>query len=174
LPPPPAAAKASRLFIDALVGKDRRVRPIAGSTNVNGAATAANSGPLDFAQCSPLIGVKVGFAKRLRNNWEFAVAGGVAFSLVNDDDKVREHEVLVDVEANRYLANGVFVGTGLSLWDVTRSDSFGPAWLLHVGVPLGNESLHKVYIVGEGRLFLNRLDDVGNNYQFWGGVRIDF
>jgi len=26
----------------------------------------------------------------------------------------------------------------------------------------------------EGRLFLNELDDVSNNYQFWGGLRFTF
>ena len=165
-------AKGTPFFLDVLAGKDRRVRPIAGSTNVNGAQTLANAGAADYAQCSPLVGLKLGLAKRFQNDWELAGAAGIAFSLVNDDNKVREHEVMIDVEANKYLSNGVFLGTGLSIWDVTHSDSVSPAWLLHFGVPLGNHPSHPIYFLGEGRLFFNKLDDVSNNYQFWAGVRI--
>jgi hypothetical protein len=28
--------------------------------------------------------------------------------------------------------------------------------------------------VGSGRLFLDQLDDIANNYQFWGGFRYIF
>jgi len=35
---------------------------------------------------------------------------------------VREHELFVDVEANKYLSGGAFVGTGISLWDLTRNN----------------------------------------------------
>jgi hypothetical protein len=173
-PPPPAMAKASPFFIDALAGKDRRVRPIAGRTTVNGSSVLANAGTSDFAQCSPLLGVKIGVAKKFDNDWEIAGDAGIAFSLVNDDNKVREHEVLVDFEANKYVGGGSFVGTGISLWDVTHSDSFTPAWMLHFGVPLGTHPEHPVYFVGEGRLFLRHIDDVSNNYQFWAGVRVHF
>ena len=148
------------------------MRPIEGRTTLNGRPVIANSGLSDFAQCSPIVGVKLGAAKRFQNNWEVAGAAGVAFSLVSDDEKVREHEVMVDIEANKYLNNGVFVGTGLSLWDLTHSDTFTPALLLHFGVPLGHHPTHPVYFLGEGRLFLDHADDLRNNYQFWAGVRI--
>src|SRR4029079_18460525 len=111
----------------------------------------------------PLVGVKLGVAKRFKNDWEVAGAAGVAFSLVSEGDKVREHEVLVDVEANKYLHNGVFVGTGLSLWDITHSDTFTPALLLHFGVPLGTHPSHPIYFLGEGRLFFDHADDTRNN-----------
>jgi hypothetical protein len=166
--------KSSPFFIDVLGGKDRRVRPIAGRTTVDGSAIVANAGVADFAQCSPLLGVKIGVAKRFDNDWEIAGDAGVAFSLVSDDKKVREHEVLVDIEANKYVGGGSFVGTGLSLWDITHSDTFTPAWMLHFGVPLGTHPKHPVYFVGEGRLFLKQLDDISNNYQFWAGVRVHF
>jgi hypothetical protein len=112
------------------------VRPIAGRTTLGGSNVVANAGTLDFAQCSPLVGVKLGIAKKFQNDWELAGAAGVAFSLVSADDKVREHEVLVDLEANKYLGGGSFIGTGISLWDITHSDTFTPAWMLHFGVPL--------------------------------------
>ena len=166
--------KASPFFIDVLAGKDRRVRPVAGRTTVNGSSVVPNAGLSDFAQCSPILGVKVGLAKRFQNDWELAGAAGVAFSLVTDDNKVREHEVLVDIEVNKYLNSGSFIGTGISFWDITHSDTFTPAWMLHFGVPIGNHPAHQAYFVGEGRLFFDNIDDVQNNYQVWGGVRIHF
>jgi hypothetical protein len=148
-------------FVDALVGKDRRVRPIENTS-------------LEFAQCSPLLGLKVGVAKRFQNDWEVAGAVGVAISLVTDDQKVKESELFVDVELNRYLSGGSYVGTGLSLWDLTRSSTWTPAWLLHFGVPLSKSARHPVFFVGEGRLFFDHIDDIANNYQLWGGVRVQF
>jgi hypothetical protein len=151
-------------FFDALVGKDRRVRP----------ADPGENQPVEFAQCSPLLGLKFGAAKRFQNEWELAGALGVAISLVNDDRKVKESALFVDAEVNKYLAGGSFIGTGLSLWDLTRSDTFTPTWLLHFGVPLAKNAKYPVFFVGEGRLFFDHIDDVQNNYQFWGGVRVHF
>jgi hypothetical protein len=147
-----------------LVGKERRVRP----------ADVEEGRLTDWAQCSPLLGLKFGVAKRFTNNWEVAGAAGVAISLVHAEDKVNKSEVFVDAEFNKYLSGGSFLGTGLSLWDITRSDTFTPAWMLHFGIPLGDHPAHPVYFLGEGRLFFDNIDDVSNNYQFWGGVRVHF
>ena len=149
------------VFFDVLAGKDRRTRPI-GNTN------------LEFAQCSPLLGLKVGVAKRLQNDWEVAGALGAAISLVTNDKKVKESALFVDVEANKYLSGGAFVGTGLSFWDLTRSDTFTPALLLHFGLPLAKHAKYPVFLVGEGRVFFDHIGDIQNNYQFWGGVRVQF
>lgn len=149
------------LFFDALVGKDRRVRPIEGTD-------------LEFAQCSPLLGLKVGVAKQFENNWELAGALGVAISLASGDEKVRESALFADIEVNKYLAGGSFLGTGLSLWDLTRSDTFTPAWLLHFGLPLAKNAKYPVFFLGEGRFFFDHFDDLRNNYQFWAGLRMHF
>lgn len=172
-PPPPDVDGGSLFFVDALFGKDRRVRPIAGRTTGNGLPVVGNAGIGNdsFAQCSPIVGLKAGLAKRFANDWEIAASGGVALSLVSADDKVNEHQWLIDVEANKYLNNGMFVGTGLSLWDITHSDTFTPAWLLQFGAPLGDKP---VYFLVQSRLFLKEIDDVRNNYQIWGGVRVHF
>lgn len=151
-------------FVDALAGKDRRVRP----------ADLEEDQPVEFAQCSPLVGLKFGAAKRFQNDWELAGALGVAISLANGDGRVRESALFVDGEVNRYLGGGSFIGTGLSLWDLTRGDTFTPAWLLHFGVPLTKNAKYPVFFIGEGRLFFDHIDDVQNNYQFWGGVRVHF
>jgi hypothetical protein len=153
-------------FADALVGKDRRVRPLD--------ATDAGIADLAYAQCSPLVGLKIGIAKRFENDWELAGAVGLAISLVNADHKTNEHELFVDVEANKFLRGGVFVGTGLSLWDLAHSDTFTPAWMVHVGLPLTRNPSIPVHLLVEGRLFFDHADDIRNNYQFWGGVRVHF
>jgi hypothetical protein len=149
------------VFFDVLGGKERRVRPIEGTD-------------LEFAQCSPLLGLKFGVAKRFQNDWELAGALGVAISLVTDNQKVKESALFVDAEVNKYLHGGSFIGTGLSLWDLTRGDTFTPAWLLHFGLPLSRSARHPVFFIGEGRLFFDHIGDVRNNYLIWGGVRVQF
>ena len=159
---PPAGGPL--FFFDGLVGKERRVRPIEG-------ATVAGT-TLEDGQCSPLVGLKFGVAKPFANGWEVAGAVGVAISLVTADDKVNESALFVDAEVNKYLSGGSFIGTGLSFWDLTRSDTFTPAWLLHFGVPVNKGARLPVFIIAESRLFLDHADDLANNYQFWGGVRV--
>ena len=173
-PAPVVEVKGTPFFVDVLAGKDRRVRPIAGRTHLDGTPIIANAGVGEFAQCSPLVGLKLGAGKRFKNDWELNGAVGVALSLVTDDKKVREHELFADIEANKYLSGGSFVGTGISFWDLTRSDTFTPAWMVHFGVPLGTHPAHPVYFVGEGRLFFDHIDDISNNYQLWAGIRVHF
>ena len=146
------------MFFDALAGKDRRVRPIEDTD-------------LEYAQCSALLGLKFGVAKRFENDWEVAGAVGVAISLVDSDEKVRESALFVDAEVNKYMGRS-YIGTGLSFWDLTRSDTFTPAWMLHFGIPMTKHAKYPVYFVGESRLFFDHIDDVSNNYQFWFGVRV--
>ena len=166
-------------FADGFFGKDRRVRPIDGRETLAGNAVRSNVGPaggLDFAQCSPMLGFDIGLAKQLKNNWEVAAKAGLAMSVVRKDEKVREHEVLLDVEANKYLTRrgGAFVGGGLSMWDLFHSDTVTPSALVHFGLPLGNHPVHQTHFVGEGRWLLREAGDIANNYQFWGGVRVKF
>jgi len=147
------------LFFDLLGGKERRTRPTDDGT------------AMEFSQCSPLIGLKLGIAKRFSNNWEVAGGGGVAISLASGDEKVRESALFVDVEVNKYASSGMFVGTGFSVWDLTRSDTITPAWLLHFGVPLSTSARHPSYFLVEGRLFFDHIGDIQNNYLVWAGFR---
>jgi hypothetical protein len=157
--PAPVVVSSPLFFADGLFGKERRVRAI--------------DGEIEAAQCTPLAGVKFGIAKRFENDWEVAGAVGLALSLVSDDDKVREHALFVDVEANKYIGKA-FVGVGLSLWDFTRSETVTPAALVHVGLPLTPNARIPLYFLVEGRLFFDGADDIANNYHFWGGVRVRF
>ena len=153
-------AGGASVFFDVLGGKERRVRPIEDTD-------------LEFGQCSPLLGVKLGIARRFPSDWEVAGAVGAAISLASGDDTVREHALFVDAEINRHLAGGAFIGTGLSLWDLTRSDTWTPAWLLHFGIPLSRSSRYPVSFIAEGRLFFDQADDIKSNYLLWGGVRVN-
>ena len=46
--------------------------------------------------------------------------------------------------------------------------------MLHFGLPLGHHPAHPVYLVGEGRMFLDHASDVKSNYLIWAGVRMHF
>jgi hypothetical protein len=169
--PVATVAKRSPFFVDFLGGKERRVRPISGLETTAGLPVSANTDGGEYAQCSPLVGVKFGVAKRFDNDVELAGSLGVALSLVSDDNKVREHQLFADLELNKYLGRG-FIGTGISVWDITDGDTLTPAVLLQFGVPL--TASNRVYFIGQGRMFLDHADDVQNNYLVWGGVRVRF
>jgi hypothetical protein len=164
-PPPPTTiekpARRAAIFFDVLGGTQRRVRPFEDTNRA-------------FAMSSPLVALKFGVARRLRNDWEVAGSLGAAINLVTDEQVVNRPSFFAEAEVNKYMAGGSFVGTGLSLWDLTRSHLWTPAWLLHVGLPLARRERYAVFIVGEGRLFFRHLDDVGNNYEIWGGVQVRF
>ena len=114
-------------------------------------------------------------AKPFDKGWELEGAVGAAISLVTANDKIKESALFVDAEVNKYLGDRAFIGTGLSLWDLTRSKTFTPAWLLHFGVPVTKrDARFPVFIIGEGRSFLDHADNISSNYLVWGGVRIQF
>jgi predicted benzoate:H+ symporter BenE len=81
-PTPAAPVKSPRFWVDVLGGKDRRVRPVDDRMTLDGSNALADAG-LDaaFAQCSPLLGFKVGLAKRFQNDWDLGAAVGVALPL---------------------------------------------------------------------------------------------
>jgi hypothetical protein len=154
-----APARSSAIFFDVVGGAERRVRPTEDTDRA-------------FAVGTPLVALKAGVARRYRNHWELAGAVGATISLVTDEQRVNRSSFFAEAEVNRYLARGVFIGTGLSLWDLTQSDMWTPAWLLHFGIPLSRSARYAVSFIGEGRLFFTRIDDVTNNCEVWGGVQV--
>jgi hypothetical protein len=85
---------------------------------------------------------------------------------------VRNYQMRTPIEAVTKAiphADAKWLGRRLS-----RSDTFTPAWMLHFGIALGTHPAHPAHFVGEGRLFFDHIDDVSNNEQFWGGVRVHF
>lgn len=63
---------------------------------------------------------------------------------------MREHQLFADVELNKYVGGGAFVGTGISLWDITHSDTITPAWMLHFGILL--TQARPIYFIGQARI----------------------
>ena len=68
------------------------------------------------------------------------------------------------------------VGTGVTFWDLTHSDSVTPGWLGTAGVPLwtSDERLNQALFSVEYRQFFDRMSDPDVNCQFWGGLKYLF
>jgi hypothetical protein len=160
-------------FVDGMFGKERRQRPISVLDDAAIRFPGLNSDTL-FGQCSPLLGLKAGVAKRFSNDWEIAGDVGAAINVSTDDRKLRQTQMIADLEANRYFASDAFIGTGITFWDITRSETFTPGWLVHFGIPLAKDAKYPVFFVGEGRLFFDNIDNASSNYNFWGGIRVRF
>jgi hypothetical protein len=82
-----------------------------------------------------------------------------------------------EVELNRWFGRKGFIGTGVGVWDFTHSDTVAPAWLFQAGTQLWKGQgvdMRELHFLVQGRLFLDKLDDVQSNYQFWGGLRFYF
>ncbi len=94
---------------------------------------------------------------------------------VNFDDGDRT-SFFGEVEVNRIFKGGAYLGTGLGLYDFTHGDNITPSVLLHAGLPLTKyaDERSRLLFVVEGRLFLDQIDSIDNNYQFWGGFRYIF
>jgi hypothetical protein len=156
------------IFIDAFGGKERRVRDRIDSVFINGvsATTIVPSG-----QCAPLVGMKVGLDFRLATSqWRLVSALG----LTGNTKVARNSTLLAEAEINRWFDDKGFIGSGIGVWDVTHSETLAPTWLVHGGREIARHEALRVLFVGEGRLFLNKLDDVPNNYQAWAGFRFMF
>jgi hypothetical protein len=161
-----AAAKLARekidWFIAPFVGKERRFRD--GDSGATGAEALAST------LCAPLVGLKVGPDIRMTPNVRFAPAVGVA---VNTRE-AGNSSLFADAEIRRELTKG-FVGAGVGVWDFNHGDHVSPNVLLDFGILLREyQNTNKLYFTGEGRMFMNQMDDLANNYQFWGGLRYIF
>jgi hypothetical protein len=119
-----------------------------------------------------LLGVKGGVAIKLAEHITFAPAVGVAPNL----DKGKRASLFADAEIDIVFGPGAYVGTGLTFWDLTHSDSVTAGWLGTIGVPLwtSNERLNQALLSVEYRQMFDRLSDPDVNYQFWGGLKYLF
>jgi hypothetical protein len=155
-----AARERIDWFVAGSFGKERRVRDL-------DVVTADGVIVTESGQCAPLLGVKIGADIRLARAWRVAPAVGVAINTDEGDDS----SLFAEVELNRHWERG-FVGTGLGVWDVTHSDTLAATWLLHGGRDIHRQDNgNRLVFTVEARLFLDQLDDIANNYQFWGGLR---
>ena len=119
-----------------------------------------------------LVGVKGGVALRLAEHFTFAPAVGVAANV----DRGDRTSLFVDAEIDFVFGPGAYIGTGLTFWDLTHSDSITPGWLGTLGVPLwtSNERMNQALLSVEYRQLFDRLSDPDVNYQFWGGLKYLF
>jgi hypothetical protein len=146
-------------FFGGYFGKERRVRET-GETLANGEQALSGF-------CAPLIGLKAGVPIKVSDTFEVAPAFGVAINL----DKGGNTSAFAELELNRTYEKG-YIGTGIGVWDFTHSGTIAPTLLLNWGQEIWrNQKKNRLFFTIEGRLFLDELGDISNNYQLWGGLR---
>jgi hypothetical protein len=158
-----ASAPAAALvpFVGAFFGKERRTLEA-----------------FPGGRCAPIGGPHVGLSYRPHGgSFEIAPVVGFAINTRSDDDSGGEdndHSVLyADVELNHHWERA-FIGTGLTLWDITHGDDFMPGALAQFGIRLNaSDSNTPFYWVNQGRVFFND-GGVSNNYMVWTGFRLLF
>ena len=116
-------------------------------------------------RCAPLIGFKVGALPEIAEDLELELSIG---GKINTRD-TENSSIFADVAINKIVGRGFF-GGGVSFWDLTESDTRTVALLLQFGFNLNDEGT--VQFVGEARGPFDQFDDLDNNYQIWGGIRI--
>ena len=116
-----------------------------------------------------LLGAKAGVALRMTDHLTFAPAIGVGVNL----DETDRTTLFGDAEIDFMFGSGAYIGTGLTVWDVTRSGLITPGWLGTVGIPLwrSDERMNQLLLGVEYRQLFDRLSDPDVNYQFWGGLK---
>ena len=119
-----------------------------------------------------LVGVKGGVALKMAEHVSFSPAIGVAANV----DKADRSSLFADAEIDFLFGPGAYVGTGITFWDLTHTDSVTPGWLGTFGVPLwtSDERLNQALLSVEYRQMFDRMSDPDVNYQFWGGLKYLF
>lgn len=133
------------------------------------------------AECETIVGVKAGILPRIAEDVDLELSIGGKF-VINDDedddddlfpgdddddfDDDSDNTLFIDAAIQRAFEHG-FIGGGVSFWDLNDEDKRTVALLVQFG--LGPEKLQFMF---EGRAPFEDMDDLGNNYMFWGGIRI--
>ncbi len=115
--------------------------------------------------CAPLFGAKIGILSEIAENVQLEASVGVKV----DVDDTGNSSAFLDFALNYLLSKG-FIGGGVSAWNITDSDTRAAALLLQGGMDVTKDGCFQFVV--EGRLPFNQMDNIANNYQFWGGVRI--
>ena len=119
----------------------------------------------------PLLGGKAGLQIEPHRHLMLAPAVGVAFNL----DEGHRTSLFVDFEVNYVFDYGAYLGSGFGIWDFTHSENVTPAVLVQFGFPFTRVRPDRsIYFSLESRFFLDEIDEIGNNYQFWAGLRYVF
>ena len=116
-----------------------------------------------------LLVVKGGVAVKLAEHVAFAPAVGAA---VNIDD-IKRTSLFADAEIDVLFGPGAYVGTGVTVRDLTHSDSVTAGVLLTAGVTVwkSDARMDQLLFGVEYRYLYAPLSDPDVNYQFWGGLK---
>ena len=116
-----------------------------------------------------LLVVKGGVVVKLAEHVAFAPAVGAA---VNIDEPERT-SLFADAEIDVLFGSGAYVGTGVTVRDLTHSDSVTAGVLLTAGVPVWKSAarMDQLLFGVEYRYLYAPLSDPDVNYQFWGGLK---
>ena len=151
-------------------GNERRWRP-----GIEAAPTAIASTQGVFAQqeedfvhdrSAPLFGGEFGYM------WPIAAGGAGVFAQGGGAINLRDSEnstIFADVGIDKMFESGFF-GGGIGIWDINHSDTRDGTIFVHGGWNL----TEKMQFYLEGRLFMDMLDMIDNNYVYMGGIRYFF
>ena len=116
-----------------------------------------------------LLIVKGGVAVKLAEHVAFAPAVGAA---VNIDD-IERTSLFADAEIDVLFGPGAYVGTGVTVRDLTHIDSVTAGVLLTAGVPVwkSDARMDQLLFGVEYRYLYAPLSDPDVNYQFWVGLK---
>jgi len=150
------------VFVAGMFGKERKTRELD--------AVSPATGKVDSSLCAPTAGFKAGVEIKMSPTFKLAPAFGASMNF----EDFGYSAVFGEVEANYYSANEKnYFGASAGVWDLFHGNSITPS----IGVQFGsqvweNAKMDKMYFVAEGRMFMRTFGQgIGNNYQFWGGVR---
>lgn len=116
-------------------------------------------------RCAPEFGFKAGVLPEIAEDLELELSVG---GKINTRD-TENSSIFADVAINKILGRG-FIGGGVSFWDLTEKDTRTVALLVQFGVNLSDDGMWQ--FVGEARGPFDQFDNLDNNYQLWGGIRI--
>jgi len=139
-------------FIAALFGKERLFQDDGEDYGVGG-------------RCAGEMGIKAGILPEIAEDLELELSIGAKIDFRDGNNS----SMFADVALNKIVGRG-FLGGGVSFWDLTESDTRAVALLLQGGFDLSEDGMFQ--FLGEARAPFNQFDNLENNYQFWGGIRI--
>ena len=173
------AAEQTQAEYSAALERDLRVRPVLAGffgtqqrqyddTDPAGLGRLPREVPR-LLDVDSLLVVKGGVVVKLAEHVAFAPAVGAA---VNIDEPERT-SLFADAEIDVLFGSGAYVGTGVTVRDLTHSDSVTAGVLLTAGVPVWKSAarMDQLLFGVEYRYLYAPLSDPDVNYQFWGGLK---
>ena len=160
-------------FFTIFAGNERRWRPgiedpapTSAIASTNNSLFAAGDDHFENDVSAPLLGGTFGYM------WPIADGAAGVFAQGGGAVNLRDGEnstLFGDVGIDKMFESG-FIGGGVGIWDINHSDTRDGTIFIHGGWNL-NEKM-QFYV--EGRLFMDMLDMIDNNFMYMGGIRYFF